>query len=151
MPSYKVMGVATPDMIDIEVRTLRELGFKRAFVMHGLEHGSDRGMDELSTVGPSHVAELHPDGRIERSIIAAEDLGVAPARFEDLASTRDVKQNALRLLGVILGKDAGPRADIVCLNAAPLLYVMGKARNLEEGIAMARAAIRTSWRWAPSA
>jgi anthranilate phosphoribosyltransferase len=142
MPSYKVMGVATPDMIDIEVRTLRELGFKRAFVMHGLEHGSDRGMDELSTVGPSHVAELHPDGRIERSIIAAEDLGIAPARFEDLASTRDVKQNALRLLGVILGNDAGPRADIVCLNAAPLLYVMGKARNLEEGIAMARAAVR---------
>src|SRR5882672_6654738 len=46
MPAYKVMGVPNVDMIDIEVRTLRELGFQRAFVMHGLEEGSGKGMDE---------------------------------------------------------------------------------------------------------
>lgn len=142
MPQYKVMGVATPDMIDIEVRTLRELGFKRAFVMHGLDEASGRGMDELSTLGQSHVAELFPDGSIQRSEINAQSLGLAPARFEDLASTRDVHENALRLLGVILGKDTGPRADIVCLNAAPVLYVMGKVKDLGEGIAMARHALQ---------
>jgi anthranilate phosphoribosyltransferase len=142
MPAYKVMGVATPDMIDIEVRTLRELGFKRAFVMHGLDDASERGMDELSTIGPSHIAELRPDGSIVNSTITPQDVGLQPGRFEDLASTRDVKQNALMLLRVLLGKDDGPRSDIICLNAAPVLYVMGKVKDIREGIDMARHAVR---------
>ena len=39
------------------------------------------------------------------------------------------------------GRDTGPRADIVCLNAAPLLTVMGKAKDLKTGVDMARQAI----------
>jgi anthranilate phosphoribosyltransferase len=143
MPRYKVMGVASLDMIDIAVRTLRELGFKRAFVMHGLDEGSDGGMDEISTLGPTHIAELEPDGSIRRSVITASDFGLPRARFEDVASSRDVERDALALLRVIMGRDEGPRRDIVCLNAAPLLYVMGKAKNLKDGIVMAREAIRT--------
>jgi anthranilate phosphoribosyltransferase len=143
MPQYKVMGVPNVDMIEIEVRTLRELDFKRAFVMHGLEEESGKGMDELSTLGPSHVAELHPGGRIERSIITPEELGLRRARFEEIASSRDVERDALALLAVLLGTDTGARSDIICLNAAPVLYVMGKAKDLREGIAMARQAIRS--------
>jgi anthranilate phosphoribosyltransferase len=143
MPQYKVMGVPSLDMIDIMVRTLRELGFKRAFVMHGLDERSDRGMDEISTLGPTHVAELEPDGSIRRSVVTASELGLPRARYEDLASSRDVELDAIALLRVIMGKDDGPRSDSVCLNAAPLLYVMGKAKNLEEGVGKAREAIRT--------
>jgi anthranilate phosphoribosyltransferase len=54
-----------------------------------------------------------------------------------------VKQDALAILRVILGKDTGPRSDIICLNVAPVLYVMGKVSTLDDGIAMARAAIRS--------
>ncbi|MFP4058621.1 MAG: anthranilate phosphoribosyltransferase [Candidatus Brocadiia bacterium] len=141
MPRHKVMGVPTREMIDIEVRTLREIGFQRAFVMHGLEAESGKGMDELSTLGPSHVAELREDGTIEAATISPGDLGLKEARLEDVASSRDVTADALALLRVLAGEDEGPRADIVCLNAAPLLCVMGKARDLAEGIEMARQAI----------
>jgi anthranilate phosphoribosyltransferase len=44
-------------------------------------------------------------------------------------------------LRVLAGKDMGCRADIVCLNAAPLLYVYGKAQDLKEGFAMAKQAL----------
>jgi anthranilate phosphoribosyltransferase len=142
MPAYKVMGVPNSDMIDIEVATLRELGFKRAFVMHGLEDGTGKGMDELSTIGSSHIGELRADGIIERTQITPEDVGLRRARFEDFASSPDVKESALAILRVILGKDSGPRSDIICLNAAPVLYVMGKVDNLTDGIAMARSAVR---------
>lgn len=141
MPSYKVMGVPTREMIDIEVRTLRELGFKRAFVMHGLEEETGRGMDEVSTLGPTYVSELREDGKIESSTLTPEDFGLKRPRFEELASSRDVHQDALTLLRVLMGKDKGPRSDIVCLNAAPLLYVMGKAQDLQEGFRMAKEAI----------
>jgi anthranilate phosphoribosyltransferase len=143
MPAYKVMGVPHRDTIDIEVRTLRELGFKRAFVMHGTEEDTGHGMDELSSVGPSYVSELLPNGTIESYVVAPEDFGLRRARFPDLASSRDVRTDALALLRVIMGRDEGPRSDIICLNAAPLLYIMGKTRDLQGGVDMAREAIAT--------
>ena len=141
MPSYKVMGVPTKDMIDIEVKTLRELGFKKAFVMHGFEEKTGNGMDEVSTLGPTYVSELLEDGTIDSYKITPEDFDIKRPQFEDLASSRDVQKDALALLRVLAGKDHGPRSDIVCLNAAPLLYIMGKAKDLKEGLQMARDAI----------
>jgi anthranilate phosphoribosyltransferase len=135
------MGVPTKEMIDIEVLTLRELGFKRAFVMYGIDDTTGSGMDEISTLGVTHVAELKEDGSIENYDITPEDMGLARGTFEELASSREVDKDAMALLRVLAGKDAGPRADIVCLNAAPLLYIMGKARDLKEGIDMSRQAI----------
>jgi anthranilate phosphoribosyltransferase len=141
MPEYKVMGVPNRDMIDIEVRTLKELGFKKAFVMHGLDDNSDMGMDEMSTLGVTHIAELHENGSIENYEITPDDFGIKRGSFEEIASTRDVQRDALALLKVLAGRDSGPRADIVCLNAAPLLYVMGKAKDLKHGVELARQAI----------
>jgi len=140
-PSYKVMGVNSVDAVDLEARLLRELGFKRGFVVHGLDAAGERGMDELSTLGPSHIAELHPDGNIVRSVVTPEEIGLPRAQYEDVASSRDVHQEALKLLRVIANADHGPRQDIVCLNAAPLLYVMDRAADLRDGVAMAHAAI----------
>ena len=142
MPSYKVIGVKSLESVDFQPLLLRELGFKRAFVMFGLDDESGRGIDELSTLGPSHIAELRPDGSIARSVVTPEELGLARARYRDIASTREVEREALTLLRVVAGEDRGPREDIVCLNAAPLLYVMGRTDGLAEGVELARAAIR---------
>jgi anthranilate phosphoribosyltransferase len=98
-------------------------------------------MDEISTLGPTHIAELRADGRIERYTVTPEDFGLRRARFADLASSRNVHQDALALLRVLMGKDEGPRHDIICLNAAPMLYSMGQARSLHEGMVMAGEAI----------
>ncbi|MEW5801451.1 MAG: anthranilate phosphoribosyltransferase [bacterium] len=141
MPTFKVMGVPTLEMIEIEIKTLRELGFRRAFVMHGLDDESGKGMDELSTLGTTHVAELSEDGSIENYTLTPEDFDLKRARFEDVASSRDVQKDALALLRVLAGKDTGPRLDIVCLNAAPLLYITDKAKDLKTGLTMAREAV----------
>ena len=54
-----------------------------------------------------------------------------------------MERDAIAILLVILGKDEGPRSDIICLNAAPVLYVMGKVNSLRDGVDMARGAIRS--------
>ncbi|MDF1525099.1 MAG: anthranilate phosphoribosyltransferase [bacterium] len=141
MPEYKVMGVPNREMIDIEVRTLKELGFKRAFVMHGLDDNSEQGMDEVSTLGVTHIAELKDDGFIENYEITPDDFGIKRGTFAEIASTKVVQLDAMKLLKVLAGKDTGPRSDIICLNTAPLLYVMGKAKDLKQGVEMARQAI----------
>ncbi|NLC69874.1 MAG: anthranilate phosphoribosyltransferase [Desulfuromonadaceae bacterium] len=140
-PTYKVMGVPTTAMIDIEVKTLKALNFKRAFVMHGLEEESGKGMDEISILGPTHVAELTEEGNISKYLLTPEQFGIKRARYEEIASNRDVKRDALALLRVLTGKDSGPRFEVVCLNAAPLLYLTGKADSLKDGFEMARDAV----------
>ncbi len=140
-PTYKVMGVPTLEMIDIAAQTLQALGFKRAFVMHGLEGDDGKGMDEISIIGTTHVAELGEDGSISRYAITPEQFGIARARYEDIASSRDVQRDALARLAVLAGKDRGPKFEVVCLNAAPLLYITGKAATLQAGLDMARDAV----------
>jgi anthranilate phosphoribosyltransferase len=141
MPTFKVMGVPNKEMIEIEVKTLRELKFKRAFVMHGLDDDSGKGMDELTTMGTTHVAELLEDGSIKNYTLTPEDFGLTRPKFEEIASTRDVQKDALALLRVLSGKDTGCRSDIVCLNAAPMLYIYGQARDLKQGFVMAKQAL----------
>jgi anthranilate phosphoribosyltransferase len=140
-PTYKVMGVPTIDMIDIEAKTLQALKFKRAFVMHGLEDESGKGMDEISIIGTTHVAELDEKGSISRYTLTPEQFGIKRAKYEDIASSKDVKRDALALLSVLAGKDGGPKFEVICLNAAPLLYITGKAKTLEDGFGMAKEAV----------
>lgn len=142
MPEYKVMGVPNENMVDIEAKTLRELGVKRAFLMFGKDENSDKGMDELSTLGVSAIAELTADGNIIHGTLDPRDYGLNLTDYDSVASSRDVTRDAAELLRVITGKENGAKEDIVCLNTAPLLYVMGKVSSLGDGIAMARQAIK---------
>src|SRR5688500_2320313 len=52
-----LMGVFHPDLVGIQARVLRQLGARRALVVHGRD-----GMDEVSLCAPTLVAELDTDG-----------------------------------------------------------------------------------------
>jgi anthranilate phosphoribosyltransferase len=62
-PDYKVMGGPTRELIGFEVQTLREIAFKRALSCR-VDEKTDKGMDEVSTLGPPNIANsrsrLHP-------------------------------------------------------------------------------------------
>ena len=45
-------------------------------------------MDEVSTLGTTHVAELKEDGSIDKYTITPGDFGIKPAQFEELAGVR---------------------------------------------------------------
>ena len=128
-------------MIDIEAQTLRALGVRRAFIMHGRDDTSEGGMDELSTLGPSTFAELQPDGAIQHGTLEPRQFGMKVARYEEICSSRSVEQDALTLLRVVVGAGEEAHRDIVCLNAAPLLYVMDRVGTLDDGVARARRAL----------
>ena len=72
-------------------KTLREIGFKRAFVMHGLDDESGKGMDELSTLGTTYIAELKEDRSIETGeveFVAAVGDGPTGLRQNQRLTTR---------------------------------------------------------------
>ena len=141
-PHYGVRGVYSEELILPVIRTMQEIGYKRAVVLHGLSKNGEGVMDELSPVAKTRVAELEEDGHIREYEICPEKLGIKQnARIEEIARGDSVQDEALRLLKIFSGKDKGTLYETVCLNAAPIFYVAGTVSSFEEGLEKSRAII----------
>ena len=134
LPSIGVRGVYSRDMVMPIVQTMKEIGYKRAFVVHGMDRDGCRGLDEISTIGRTEVAELQADGEIDEYTLFAEDFGIKECDESAILYQPDRTMEAVRLLKVLSGEDRGPRRDIVCLNTAPILYITGHASDIEQGV-----------------
>ena len=129
----QVIGVYAAALADPLARVLAELGTLRAFVVHGAD-----GLDEISNTGESHISEVH-EGVVRSFTVRPEDFGMPRAAIRDLRGG-DREENA-RIIRLVLGGEAGPRRDIVLMNAAGALVVGNKAQDLKEGVALAAASI----------
>jgi len=143
LPKYGIRGVYSKDMIAPTVQTMQEIGYVRAFVFHGTAVQGTKGMDEMSTLGPTVVTELDRNGRVSSYSVDPQELGIKMAREEDLLTSGDKEREAVRLLRLLRGEEDGPRQDIVCLNTAPILCMMGRASNLQEGVERARSILQS--------
>ncbi|QLH75173.1 MAG: anthranilate phosphoribosyltransferase [Methanomassiliicoccales archaeon] len=133
MPTYGVRGVYSKDMLLPVVRTMKEIGYKRAYVVHGTDAEGRRGLDELSTLGPTYVAELSSDGEVNTFTVSYKDLGIKQAEENVILCKLNREAEAVEQVRVLSGEAKGSRRDIVCLNAAPVLYITGHAADLVEG------------------
>jgi anthranilate phosphoribosyltransferase len=129
----QVLGVFSTEAIDLMAATLAELGVERAFVVHGAG-----GLDEISLAGETLVAEVKR-GDVRRYVITPEDFGVSRAPLGAIqGGTPD--ENAAIIRRVFAG-EAGPRRDIVVVNAAAALVACGVADSLVDGARLAESAI----------
>jgi anthranilate phosphoribosyltransferase len=133
LPTCGVRGVYSRDLVLPVAQAMKEIGYSRAITLYGQSSDGLRGMDEISTLGKTHLAELKDDG-IKEYVIMPEDLGIKPGVESDLLSSLDRKIEAQRLLKVLSGEDTSPRRDMVCANAAPVLYISCHASSLREGV-----------------
>lgn len=129
----QLMGIFSRDWIEPQARVLAQLGTERAWVVHGSD-----GLDELTTTGPSWVAEVK-DGQVSTFEITPEDAGLPRADFAALVGGTP-EYNAAALRGVLAGEPS-PYRDTVLLNSAAALIVADKASDLKAGVAMAAEAI----------
>jgi anthranilate phosphoribosyltransferase len=129
----QVVGVYSPALVRPIAEALVQLGSRRAFVVHGAG-----GIDELSPVGPSVVAEV-VDGGVRDRTIDPYELGLEPCSLEELAGGSP-DENAAAIRRVFAGEPGGKRSAIL-LNAAGAIAAGGHAEDLREGIELARAAL----------
>ena len=129
----QLIGVFSRDWIETLATVLGRLGTERAWVVHGSD-----GMDEITTTGPTHVAELK-DGKVRSFEVTPEEFGVPRASAADLKGG-DSATNARALTELLEGRK-GPFRDVVLFNAAAALTLAGKAADLKAGKALAEAAI----------
>jgi len=129
----QLMGVYDESLLDKICETLQLLGAERAMVVH-----SD-GMDEISTIGTTRIRVLR-QGEIRKMELHPTQVGIKAASGDELKGG-DAAANAAITREILTGKDAGPKMDIVLLNAAAALMVADLADNFETGIKMARESI----------
>jgi len=128
----QVLGVFDSKWVEPLARVLGALGAVRAWTVHGA------GMDELSTVGESQVAEWR-DGQVRLFTITPEAVGLPRATIDDLRGGAPA-ENA-KALRALLDGAKGPYRDIVLMNAAAAFLVAEKVETLAEGVALGAASL----------
>ncbi len=130
---HQLVGVYDKHWVEILAQVLNKLGTVHALVVHG-----EDGLDEITTTAKTYICEAE-QGKIKSSYIGPEDFGFKRAKLEDL-SGGDALGNSQILFDILNGK-AGPRRDIVLLNAAAAIYIADKAKSIKEAINLATESI----------
>ncbi len=144
LPRLAVRGVYAPEMILPVAQVMREIGYQRAIVLHGLVGSGPMGMDEASTCGTTHFARLDREGEIVCGSFTPEDAGLhLNLNPETIAPTGNRQREAELLLRLLAGKLPGPREDIACLNTAVLFQMAGRFPNLTDGVERSRSLLRS--------
>ncbi|WP_457596523.1 anthranilate phosphoribosyltransferase, partial [Hydrogenimonas sp.] len=128
------IGVFDAAYVPKVAKALRRLGSERAMVVSGRD-----GLDEISLGAPSDAAVLER-GELCLEVIDPLDYGFSRQPLEAIAGG-DARENAAITRAILAGETEGPKLDIVLLNAAAALMVDGKARDLQEGVAIAKETI----------
>ena len=122
-------------MLPKYAETLRALGRKRAWAVHG------EGTDELTLTGPSEIHTVEAD-KVSNFTITPEELGLTRCTPADLLGG-DRTENARILTSILDGSERGPKLDMVLLNTAASLVVCGLAGDMAAGLSKARTAIES--------
>ena len=134
-PARQLIGVFSPHLAGVFADVLRRLGRERAWVVHGLTETGD-GMDDISTSGATILAELL-HGKVISGVIDSRWLNIPPGALDDLRGG-DAAENAAHLEGILSGEIKGAKRDLTIVNAAGGFVVAGLARDMSDGIGLAR-------------
>lgn len=130
-PQVMLLGVYTPTLIPTMAKSLVLTGVKRGWVVHG------SGLDEIALHGATQVTEIH-NGELTEKIITPADFGLS----NDIYTLDDIKggtpqQNADIINTILSGNGEPAHNAAVIVNCAALLYLHGKADNLQSAAKMA--------------
>ena len=130
---YQLTGAFARELIVPMAETLKELGTKCAWLVHGAD-----GTDEVSISGITHIAQLE-NGVVTEKILHPEDAGLPVHPLDEIkGDTPEVNAEAIKLL---LGGEHSPYRDAVLLNSACALVIIGRSNSLKEGVEIARESI----------
>lgn len=130
----QVVGVSDPALVELVAEALRDLGHARALVVHGTP-----GLDEVSPLGPTRIAEL-VEGTLRTHEIDPLALGLPPTDVGALAGGSP-EENAGIIERVLVGELRDGARTVVLLNAAAALLVADLATTWEEALERASSAV----------
>ena len=134
-PERQLIGVFSSRLTTVFADVLRRLGRERVWVVHGLTE-TGAGLDDISTSGATILAELL-QGKVISGVIDSRWLNIPPGALDELRGG-DAAENAAHLEGILSGEIQGAKRDLTIVNAAGGFVVAGLARDMSDGIGLAR-------------
>ncbi len=134
--THQLIGVYSEELTELMAHTLKNMGSKAAYVVYG-HYETGAGLDELTTTGTSRIARLH-NGEVTTFNFDPAELGFERATLADLQGG-DAQTNASIARTLLSGELAGPKRDVVLLNAAAALSL--DSGDFQTGLQTARESI----------
>jgi len=128
--SHQLLGVYSKDLVLPLARVLKKLGITKAFVVNSKDLG-----DEISLSGGTKVSFISKN-KITNFSLSPADFGLKKIKQKDIMA-KDVKMSAKIIKDVLKGKKGAPQ-DIVLANSSACFYILGKVKNLKDGVSLAR-------------
>ncbi len=122
-PDHQLLGVYDVRLCRVMAQALKQLGVKRAWVVHG------SGCDEVALHGTTYVCELK-DGELTDFSLTPDDFGVAPAPLSALAGGEPAR-NAAATLAILQGQGQSAHNAAVAINVAAMLKIAGLGDDLK--------------------
>ncbi len=127
----QLLGVFTSKIMDKIAEVLKLLGVNHAMVVHGLE-----GIDEISISNKTLIYEVKND-KIDSYYIEPEDLGLEKGKISEILGG-DLNYNKEIAIKILKNEDNTSRKNFVIINAGAAIYIANKAKDLKEGIEIAK-------------
>lgn len=132
-----LLGVFDKTFVPKMAEALKINGATSAMVVSSAE-----GMDEISISDVTYATQLS-NGELREFIIDPEEYGIKKVPLKAIMGG-DAKENAKILYDIFDSKATDAQRDIVLINSAAALMVDGLASDIQDGLEMAREAIRNS-------
>jgi len=129
-----MLGVFDKSFVPKMAEALKINGATSALVV-----SSNEGMDEIGISDITH-ASLLKDGKVTEFEIDPQNYGIKRAPLEAIVGG-DAKVNANIMRAIFDANATDAQRDIVLMNTAASLMVDGLARDIQDGLEMAREAI----------
>jgi len=127
--NVQVLGVYDEKLTEPIAKVLRNLGVKRAFVVHGKD-----GLDEITINDRTRVCEVKNNKIVSYDVTPAM-FGVKKTLLKAIKGGT-AKINA-RIVRDVLSGSKGPKRDIVLMNSSAALVASGKAKTFRDGMRIA--------------
>lgn len=131
-----LLGVFDKVFVPKMAEAARAGGMKSAIVVSSREK-----MDEISISDITYAAQLQ-EGNIRYFEIDPESAGIRKAPFEAILGG-DAEANAAIFMNILNNRSTDAQRDIVLINAAYALIAEGMARDVQEGLEIARDTLRS--------
>src|SRR3989449_2619966 len=101
---FQVVGVSSPEIMELMANALHGLNTDHAFVVHGAN-----GMDEVSISSRTYVVEMR-QGEIRQFVISPKDFGITSARIETILGGGAIEK--ARIIESAFGGGTRPRRRV---------------------------------------
>ena len=136
-PDARLIGVFQEEHLSLYREALEIMGCSKFTIAWGRDGQSGRPLGEISALGPTQVVSTL---RLSSGNFLGLDWKHPSAELETLLVV-DAAESARRTVALLRGEEKGLGREMLRLNAAVASWTQGRAKSLDEGLALADEAI----------